>query len=193
MQGETKFYLRRKFFRFLGAEMKVLDENGNMKVFAQAKRLKLKEELTLYQDEQKTIPLVSIKAQQILDLSPTYDIKDPETGQILGALKRKGLSSTFIQDSWEILDPQGQTIGTIQEDTTGLGLLRRWVGIVSLVVPQKYHVTIHGNQIGNFQRSINLFLIKYDISFDTEYLQSTDWRVVLSYPIVLSLIEDSKQ
>lgn len=192
MDNVTKFHLRRKFFRFLGAEMKILDENGELKVFAQAKRLKLKENLTLFQDERKTTPLVSIKAQQVLDISPTYDITDPETGQILGALKRKGLSSLFVQDSWEILDPDGHTIGAIQEDTTGLGLLRRWVGIVALVVPQKYHVTLHGNQIGSFRRSINLFLVKYAISFDTEYLQNADWRVVVSYPVVLSLIEDSK-
>ncbi len=193
MQSVTKFHLRRKFFRFLGAEMRIFDENDELKVFARAKRLKLKEELTLYQNEQKTIPLVGIKAQQILDLSPTYDIKEPKTGQILGALKRRGLSSTFIQDSWEVLNPEGQTIGAIREDTTGLGLLRRWVGIVSLVVPQKYHITIHNTQVGSLQRSINLFVVKYDISFNTDYLQNTDWRVALSYPVILSLIEDSKQ
>lgn len=192
MQNARSFHLRRKYFRLLGAEMKLYDDNDSLVIYAQAKRLKLKEEITLYGDEQRTKPIVGIKAQQVIDFSPTYDIKDPETGQILGALKRKGLSSTFVQDSWEVLNPDGQTIGSIMEDSSGLGLLRRISGPVSLAVPQNYNITIGDNHIGELRRSINLFLVKYDISFDAGYLQNNDWRVALSYPVVLALIEDSK-
>lgn len=193
MNETVTFHLRRKYFRLLGAEMKVFDSADQLVVYAEAKRMKLKEEITLYQDEAKTQPLAGIKAQQAIDFGPTYNIKDPESGQILGALKRKGWSSTFVQDSWQILDPEGETIGTIQEDSTGMSMLRRFSKLVSYVVPQNYHMTINGAHVGELRRSINLFLVKYDIAFDTDYLHNHDWRVVLSYPVVLALIEDSKQ
>lgn len=193
MSKTDTFHLRRKYFRLLGAEMKVFDSTGQLVIYAEAKRMKLKEEVTLYRDEAKTQPLVGIKAQQVIDFSPTYDIKDPESGQILSALKRKGWSSTFVQDSWEILTPEGEAVGTIQEDSTSMGMLRRFSKLVSYVVPQNYHISINGEHVGELRRSINLFLVKYDISFDGDYLQNTDWRAALSYPVVLALIEDSKQ
>lgn len=194
MQGTaSEFHLRRKYFRFLGAEMRVFDHSDKLVVFAEAKRLKLKEDITLYGDEQKTQPVVNVKARQALDIGATYDVRDAGSGQALGSLRRQGLSSLFVRDAWTILDEHGQEIGSIREDSVWKALVRRFVDLFSLLVPQHYHVTVHGQRVGEFRRSINLFVIKYDVSFDTGYLQETDWRLALSYPVVLSLIEDSKQ
>lgn len=193
MQNAVNFHLRRKYFRLLGAEMRVFDDNEKLIVFAEAKRLKLKEEITLYADEDKTQPLVTVKAQQALDIGATYDIRDAASGTVLGSLKRQGISSIFVRDVWDILDEHGQAIGSIQEDSVLKGLVRRLVDIASLVMPQHYSVSVRGQHVGQLQRSMNLLLVKYDMEFDADFLQRHDWRVALSYPVVMSLIEDSKQ
>lgn len=193
MQQTAGFHLRRKYFRFMGAEMRVLDDGGQLAAFAEAQRLKLREALTLYGDEGKTEPLVSINARQVIDFGATYDITDAASGQSLGALRRQGLRSSFVRDAWTILDPHGQEIGTIEEDSAWMGIIRRFVDIVSLIVPQRYDITVDGQHVGQLQRSKNLFVLKYDMSFDTDYLQRVGRMTALSYPVILSLIEDTKQ
>lgn len=193
MQPTVDFHLRRKYFRFMGAEMRVLDHSGQLAAFAEARRLKLREEMTVYADEAKTQPLVNIKARQVIDFGATYDITDATSGQPLGALRRHGLQSSFVRDTWTILDPQEAEIGTIQEDSAWMGVVRRFVDIVSLFVPQRYDLTVDGQSAGQLQRSRNLFVLKYDMSFDAEYLERVGHKTALSYPVVLALIEDTKQ
>lgn len=193
MQNATRFHLRRKYFRLLGAEMRVFDDSDKLVVFAEAKRLKLKEEIVLYTDEAKTAPLVTVKAQQVLDIGATYDVTDPHSGAVLGSLRRRGLGSIFVRDVWDLLDEHGRAIGSIQEDSVGKALVRRFVDIASLVMPQHYTVSVGGQHVGALQRSMNLFLVKYDMEFDADFLQRHDWRLALAYPVVMSLIEDSKQ
>lgn len=193
MADATKFHLRRKYLRIFGAEMRMVDEAGDLLAFAEAKRFKLKEDLTLYRDERKTDPLVKIRARQMLDIGATYDVVDALSGQSLGALRRRGMRSIFVRDTWDVLDEHGREIGTIQEDSTLRALLRRVIDLVSVLFPQRYHVTVNGAEVGAFARSFNLFVVKYDGHFDADFLKNTDWRFPLSFPVLLSLIEDSKQ
>lgn len=193
MQTRVAFHLRRKFFRLAGAEMRLHDEGGQLVAFAEAQRFRLKEAVTVYADEGKSQPLAQINARQIIDFGATYDITDAESGEPLGALRRKGLRSNLLRDSWVVLDRHDQEIGAIEEDSAWLGLVRRWVDIVSLLVPQRYHVTVHGRQVGELKRSRHLFAIEYDLWFDADYLEQTDPKTALAYPVVLSLVEDDKQ
>lgn len=192
MSNRVGFHLRRKYFRLLGAEMRVYDDSGQLAAFAEAQRLKLREAITVYADEARTQPLVNIKAQQVLDIGATYDLTDATTHEPLGALRRQGLSSTFVRDTWTLLDARGNEVGTIQEDSAWIGVVRRFFDLVSLVLPQRYDITFEGQPVGQLQRSINLFVVKYDMSFDADYLQRVGRNTVLSYPVVLSLVEDTK-
>lgn len=187
------FHLRRKYLRIFGAEMTMRDDQGQLLVFAEAQRFKLRERLTLYRDETKSDPLVTLQARQVLDIGATYDIEDTASGKPLGALRRRGMQSMFVRDTWDILDEHGQEIGSIQEDSTLRALLRRFFDLISLILPQHYHVTVDGAEVGAFTRSLNLFVVKYDGYFDADYLENTDWRVPLAFPVLLSMVEDSKQ
>lgn len=101
------------------------------------KAFRLREDITLYPDETMGRELLRIKARKILDISSTYDVYDMETGETVGALRRKGLKS-LIKDEWAILDTQDNEIGTIKEDNAFLALLRRALAII----PQKYNLEI---------------------------------------------------
>lgn len=76
-----------------------------------------------------------MKARNVLAIAATYDVTDPFFGVRVGALRRKGLKS-ILKDEWIILDAQDHEIGLIQEDSTVLALLRRFV--LGRLRPQTY-------------------------------------------------------
>lgn len=142
--------LRRKFWKFFGAEIKIVDPTSEALVgFIKMKAWKLREDVRLFSDETLATEILAIHARQIIDFGATYDVTDSLTGgSPLFSLRRKGLRSTFVRDTWEILDPAGTVVGMIRETSGNLALLRRWLSIVSdlfdlifAFVKQTYEIT----------------------------------------------------
>ncbi len=142
--------LRRKFWKFFGAEIKIVDPTSETLVgFIKMKAWKLREDVRLFTDESFSTEVFAIHARQIIDFGATYDVTDSLAGGTpLFSLRRKGLRSTFVRDTWEILDPTGSVVGMIRETSGNLALLRRWLSMISDVfdlifafVKQTYEVT----------------------------------------------------
>lgn len=124
-----------------------------------------------------------------MDIGATYDVTDSRSHQPVGALRRKGLKSIFARDEWLLLDPQGQEIGMIREDSLLLGVMRRLIGIAALFFPQKYTVSIGKQPVAFFKQHFNPFILKYDfdISYDPE--KKLDRRLAIAAGILLCAIE----
>ncbi len=77
-----------------------LDGNpaGPMFAFAQQKRMKLKEEVIFYTDDQKTTPVFRFKARNVLDVHGVTDVFDPQ-GQPIG-LFRKDFAASLLRSTW---------------------------------------------------------------------------------------------
>src|SRR6185503_2141712 len=105
-----------------------------------------REDIRLYTGEDMTSELLTIQARQIIDFSAAYDVVDPRTRGKVGALKRKGLKS-MLRDEWVVLDPYDREVGLIQEDSTALALVRRFIEVVSMFLPQKYHASVGGREV----------------------------------------------
>ena len=187
MQDVT-YTVKRQFWQFFGTTVRTYDNTDKLICLAHAKAFKLKEQVTFYADETKSTPLFSIAARSIIDLGATYDISDVG-GQRLGSLRRKGLRSTFIRDEWLLLDPQEQPLGNITEDTTGLGLLRRYVDFVSLLVPQRFSMQLKDQVVGSMQQNKNPFTVRLQCSYDQAAVQSLDNRLLIAIPNLLAIIE----
>lgn len=187
----SQFLIRRKFWKFFGAELRVFATSGELLLFIKMKAFKLKEDITIFADEAMTTPLVRIRARNIIDISATYDVFDVSTGveYSLGALRRKGLRSTFIRDEWIILDPNGAEIGMIREDSGMLGVLRRFVDFVALLVPQKYAFEINGNPVGVMEQRLNPFIQKMDADFSIDTQGWLDRRLAATAATLLVVIE----
>lgn len=155
--ARTPIEFRKQFFKLLGAGFRGFDGAGNLVVYCEQKAFKLKEDFRVYSDEAKTDEILRIAARQVIDISATYDVRDAKSGAKVGALRRKGLMSTFVRDQWLILDDKDQEIGMIQEDSTLLALVRRF--LVNLI-PQKYVYTIGSAEVATFQQAFNPFLFK---------------------------------
>lgn len=103
---------------------------------------------------------LKIQARDVLDFSGTYDVETPD-GEHVGAFRWKGVKSLF-RDEWEILDRSDEVLGTIQEDSTVRALLRR---VLSNLLPQTFHVTVSGWEIGTLSQRFWPFSPRFDVDF----------------------------
>lgn len=182
---EPRYIARRNFFNFFGIKCRLTTLDGRPLFFVKLKAFRLKEDITVFADEALTHPLMSIKARQIIDFSAAYDVVDLTTQQRVGALRRRGFKS-IVRDEWEILDPTDQVLGLMQEDSTLMALLRRFL---SSLIPQNYHITMHGQQVAVVTGTWNPFIVKHtmDLSFDQSGL--LDQRLALAASVLLMTIE----
>ena len=134
-----RFLVRRKVFRILGAGFHVYDPAGRVVGFSEQKAFKLKEDIRVFTDEAKSKELLVIRARQIIDFSAAYDVVDSAEGRKVGAARRKGWAS-ILRDSWEILDENDRPIAHLQEDSTALALVRRFL---TNLIPQRYNLLVH--------------------------------------------------
>jgi hypothetical protein len=185
----TQFQFRRKILKLLGAAFYVYDQSGAIVLYADQKAFKLKEDIRVYSAEDKTNEVIRIAARSIMDFSAAYDVYDSPTNTKLGALRRKGLKSALFRDEWQILDVQDREIGLVQEDSTVLALLRRFVNLISLLIPQKYALTIGNRDVGTMARVFNPFSSKIDVDFSADTSGVLDRRVALAMGVLLCAIE----
>ena len=98
-----QYHARRKVLAAFTPKFHVYDPAGQLVAYVEQKAFKLKEDITVFADEQKQRPLLKIKARQVLDISATYDVTDARTGALVCAVRRKGVNS-FFRYEWVVLD-----------------------------------------------------------------------------------------
>jgi hypothetical protein len=182
--GQSQYIIRKKVFSVMGAKLHIYNSSEELVLYSQMKAFKLKEDITLYTDETMEKELLRIKARNIIDISATYDVYDSETGESLGALRRKGLKS-IVKDEWVILDSRDNEIGFIKEDSMFMALLRRVIPLI----PQKYNVEIGGMVIPAFRQNFNPFVTKIIADFSEDRKGVLDRRIGLAAAILLCAIE----
>ncbi|WP_257462514.1 LURP-one-related/scramblase family protein [Archangium lipolyticum] len=187
--GQSRYMIRRKFFKLFGGAFHIYDEAGNVLFYSKMKAFKLKEDLRVFTGEDMQEEVFSIKARNILDISATYDVTDSSTGQKLGALRRKGLKS-ILRDEWLILDVNDQEVGMIQEDSMLLALVRRFL---SNLVPQTFQATVGGTPVFTFRQRFNPFIQKIDLDYSMDTGGKLERRLGIAAAVLLCAIEGRQQ
>ncbi|WP_449602695.1 hypothetical protein [Paenibacillus sp. Marseille-Q9583] len=180
----TEYIIRKKVFSIMGAKLHIYDNAEQLVLYSQMKAFKLKEDIALYTDESMQKELLRIKARNAIDFSAVYDVHDSETGEHVGALRRKGLKS-ILKDEWMILDRHDQEIGKIKEDSTAMAILRRFISII----PQKYNIEMNDTTIPTFKQNFNPFVTKIIADFSEDPKGMLDRRLGLAAGILLCAIE----
>ena len=181
--SQPSYQVRRKVFKLFGGSFDVYGPDGSLVLFASQKAFKLKEDIRLYSDKEKSQELLVIKARNIIDFSAAYDVEDPLSGRKLGAFKRKGWRS-LLRDQWIVMDAADNEVGQIKEDNAMMALLRRFIGLI----PQSYHCEVQGVSICVYKQNFNPFVYKLNISF-TEAPSGFDKRMGIAGAVLLSAIE----
>ena len=91
------YMVRQKVLKLLGEEFHIYSDDSMQQLigYSKQKALKLKEDIRVYSDEQKSTELICIKARSIIDFGAGYDITDSQTGEAICGFKREGLKSLF--------------------------------------------------------------------------------------------------
>ena len=137
----NQYLIREKFLKIFGNKFRIMDSQDNLYGFCEQKRFKIKEDLRIYDDENKSNEWLVIKQKNFIDAWGGFDIFDPKTGVLLGTVRRKWLNS-ILRTKWELLNSEGNEIGMLIEDSLGYAIARRtFLGIL----PKKYTLWTSGD------------------------------------------------
>jgi uncharacterized protein YxjI len=115
-------------------------EPGDLIAFAEQKRMKLKEEVTIFTDSSKSTVLAAFKARKVIDLASGYDIIDGN-GAPIGQF-RKDFGKSLLNSTWH-LDQPGAATATGKERSQPIAILRRVWNFIPFIenfpFPFRYH------------------------------------------------------
>src|SRR6185436_6141182 len=90
LQTQSRYTIRRRFWSFFERIFRVFTADGQLIMFVKHPMLKLREEFQVYADEAKTRPLLLVKSKQAIAINFSYEVYDTQSGQMLGAVQKKG-------------------------------------------------------------------------------------------------------
>ena len=99
-------------------------KGGEVLALAQQKRMALREQVTFYADEQRTLPLFGFKSRNVVDLAGVTDVVDA-SGQVIGVF-RKDFGASLLRSTYHLEQP-GHPVATGVERNQWIAVLRRFV------------------------------------------------------------------
>ena len=179
-------YLLKRQAIALTGRFRFYDPMGNLVMFSEQKMFRLREDIRVYSDENKTQEVLSIKARQIMDFSAAYDVVDTAMNQKVGVLRRKGWRS-ILRDEWEVLDANDNVKGLLFEDSVGLALLRRF--LLGSWLPQNYDISFGETRVADLKQNFNLFRYELNLDFSMDVAHMLDRRLGIAAGILLAAVE----
>lgn len=179
---QSHYTIKRKFWSFLERVFRVFTADGQLIMYIKHPLLKLREEFMVYEDEAQTRPLMRVKSKQIIAINFSYEVVDAQTGQLMGAVQKKGWSS-IIRDKFIIFDGNGAEIGYAEEQ--GASLLRRFIPILT----SKHAIFANGQQVAFIKQRFRFFTKEFDVDLVPSQM---DPRFVLAVAL-LALIAEARR
>lgn len=188
--ANTKFDLKKQFFKLVGSNFRIYDPQQNMVLFSHQKGFKLRGDIRIYYDEGGSQEALSVCAREIIDFSAAYDVVDSQTHQKIGAFKRKGWAS-LVRDEWIVMDVNDREIGKVMEDSVLLGLLRRFL---SNWIPQNYDMLLlDGSRVADYRQHWNPFAYWLTMDFTMDPMKRVDPRMKLAAGVLLAAVEGKQR
>ena len=179
-------YLLKRQAIALTGKFRFYDPAGRLVMFSEQKMFRLREDIRVYDAEDKSHEVLSIQARQIMDFSAAYDVVDTDMNQKVGVLRRKGLRS-ILRDEWEVLDANDRVIGQLFEDSIPLALLRRL--LLGSWLPQNYDLTMNDARVADLKQNFNPFRYELNLDFSMDTINRLDRRVGIAAGILLAAVE----
>jgi hypothetical protein len=177
--------VKRPFWSLLGRRFHVYGADGALVAFVKHPLLKLRQEFTIFADENETRPLLVIKARQLIGLDLNFDVFDAATGQMVGSIRKRGLKS-ILRDTLELLGPGDQPVGLCEE--TGMAWLRRFVPILL----GEWKIELGGSQVGRIQQVFRFFVKEFTLDL-SENRGRMDPRFAVALAIFALMMETARE
>ncbi|MFN0282674.1 MAG: hypothetical protein ACKVZ6_11985 [Kineosporiaceae bacterium] len=98
--------------------------HGDVLALAQQKRMALREQVTFFADESRSVPLFGFKSRTVVDVSGTTDVVDGG-GQVIGVF-RKDFAASLLRSTYYLEQP-GHPVATGVERSPAMALVRRFL------------------------------------------------------------------
>jgi uncharacterized protein YxjI len=183
LANQSHYIIKRKFWSFFERVFRVWTADGQLIMYIKHPLMRLREEFMVYADEAQTRPLLLVKSKQIVAINFSYEVTDVTTGQMLGAVQKKGLSS-IIRDKFLVFDSNGQEIGYAQEQ--GASILRRFFPFLT----SKHAIFVGGQQVAFIKQRFRFFTKEFEV--DTQP-SSLDPRFVLAVALLALMAEARRE
>ncbi len=179
-------YLLKRQAIALTGKFRFYDPLGDLVMFSEQKMFRLREDIRVFSDENKSQEVLSIQARQIIDFSAAYDVVDALTNQKVGVLRRRDLQS-ILRDEWEVLDANDRLVGKLFEDSVRLALLRRL--LLGSWLSQNYDITFGTTRVADLKQNFNPFRYELNLGFSMDLNHLLDRRIGIAAGILLAAIE----
>jgi uncharacterized protein YxjI len=126
LQSLNQFVVRQRFTMMVNRYEIRPSRDGDVLALAQQKRMSLKEQVTFFADEQRTVPLFGFKSRNVLDVQGVTDVLD-EGGTPIGTFS-KDFGASLLRSTWHI-DQPGRARITGAERNMVIAILRRFTDI----------------------------------------------------------------
>ncbi|MFR9727990.1 hypothetical protein ACL03H_02095 [Saccharopolyspora sp. MS10] len=161
---------------------------GELVAFAEQKRARLKEQVTLFTDERKEEVLASFQARKVLDLASGYDVRDGE-GNAIGFF-RKDFRRSLTRSTWDVEQP-GSPAARGAERSLAVAVLRRaweflpFIDGLPFPVPYHFDFTAGGRTVLSVRKKFAL-RDRYVIDVTSPDL---DRRLVIAQAVALDALQ----
>lgn len=105
----------------LGTRIRVTDAAGRLVAYARKKKFKLKEDVSVFEDEKQSKLLFRMKADRMWDFGAGYAVTGPD-GHPVGVVRRQGMKSMW-KSAYSLSDAGGAEIGAIHEENPWVKVL----------------------------------------------------------------------
>lgn len=182
LQTQRHFIIKRRFWSFFERVFRVVTADGQMIMYVEHPLLRLREEFVVYADESKQQPLLRVKSRQVIAINFAYEVADAQTGELLGAVQKRGLRS-IVRDKFIIFGPDDQELGYAEEQ--GASLLRRFFPLLT----SKHAIFVGGKQVAFIRQKFRFFTKEFTVDMEPSQL---DPRFVLAVAL-LALIAEARR
>ncbi len=181
----------------LAPQIKVTDASGESVCYVKQKLLKLKEAVTVFNDESKQSTLCEIKADRIIDWSACYHFFD-QSGESFGAVRRKGMRSIW-KAHYQVLDENDNHISTIEEENPMAKVADSFFGEIPLIGafsgylfhPKYLLKSVDGQPLLRLTKMPAFFEGKYVLDKLIEFDPVDELRALMAF-LMMSLLERSR-
>ncbi|WP_299226379.1 hypothetical protein [uncultured Psychroserpens sp.] len=169
------------------------DNSGKTVAYVKQKMFKLKEDISIYQDETKHNLTHKINADKWIDFSAAYSMKDA-SGKELGKIARKGWASIW-KAHYEIIDQHQKLQYHIREDNAWVKVLDSVLGQLPIIggftgylFNPSYTVTdLKGQAVCQLKKEASFFGRKFKLSKLKPIDNDDDERIILSFMMMVLL------
>tara|TARA_R110002012_G_scaffold322096_1_gene555324 strand:+ start:7620 stop:8219 length:600 start_codon:yes stop_codon:yes gene_type:complete len=169
------------------------DATGKTIAFVKQKLFKLKEDVSVFQNESKSKLLFKINADTWIDFSTAYEFTNSE-GIVLGKIARKGWASIW-KAKYELIDQHQKLQYHIREENAWVKIMDGVLGQIPIlnfftgyVFNPSYLITnLDNKKVARLKKEASFFGRKFEVTKLNDMDQDDEQRIILGFMMMILL------